>query len=93
MFGVCRALGDDGPHHFMAGRVAQGMNDAAMAMATFARQGELAVLLVEIRPKADQIVDLLGRLADDLFDNFRIAQAGAGDDGVFDVTLEIIFGG
>ena len=63
--------GDDGPHDLVAGGVAEGMDDAAMAVAAFARQGELAVFLVELRAPADQVVDLLRRLADDHLDDCR----------------------
>ena len=58
-FGALLGAGDDGPHHLEAGGVAQGVNDAAMAVAAFARQGEMAFFLVEMRAPADQVVDLL----------------------------------
>ena len=45
-----------------------------------------------LRAEADQIVDLLRRLADDHLDDVRVAQAGAGDVRVFDVVLEAVFG-
>ena len=57
-FGALRARGDDGPHDLEAGGVAQGVDDAAVAVAALAGQGELAVLQVELGAPADQVVDL-----------------------------------
>ena len=74
-FGGLPGAVDDGPHHLEAGGVAQGVDDAAMAVAALARQGELAVLLVELRAPANQVVDLLRRLADDHLDDVAVAQA------------------
>ncbi len=68
---------DDGPHDLEAGGVAQGVDDAAMAVAAFARQGEVAVFLVEMGAPADQVVDLVRRLADHHFDDVAMAQAAA----------------
>ena len=85
-------LGDERSHHFVAGGVAQGVNDTAMAMAAFARQGKFAVFEVEYRPEADQIVDLVGRFADDHFDSVAIAQAGPGDKRIVNVVFEAVLG-
>ena len=38
---------NDGPHHFLAGRIAQGVDDTVVAMTTFATQCEAPFLLVE----------------------------------------------
>ena len=83
--------GDDRSHDLVAGGVAEGMDDAAMAVAAFARQGELAVLLVEVGAPVDQVVDLVGRLAHHHFDDVAIAEAAAGRQRVLDVVLEAIF--
>ena len=91
-FGVCVRLRADGPHDLEAGRVAQGMHDAAMAVAAFARQGDLAFFLVEMRAPADQVIDLIGGFADDHLDDVGIAQAAAGVERVFDVVLEVVLG-
>ena len=53
---------DDGPHDFLAGGVAQGMDDAVMAVAPFAAQRQCASLLVEVRAPADQLVDPVAEL-------------------------------
>ena len=66
------------------------MDDAAVAVAALAGQRELAVLLVELGAPADQLVDLLRRLADDHLDDLAVAQAGAGDERVLDVVLEAV---
>src|ERR1041384_6454828 len=55
--------GDDGTHHLETGCVAEGVDDAAMAVPPFARQGELALLDVEVGAEFDEIVDLIRRLA------------------------------
>ena len=81
---------DDGPHDLEAGGVAEGVDDAAMAVAALARQGQLAVFLVEVRAAADQVVDLLGRLAHHHLDDVAVAQAGAGGQRVLDVVLEAV---
>ena len=61
-FGALLGAVDDGPHHLEAGGVAEGVDDAAMAVAALAGQGELAVFLVELRAPADQVVDLVAAL-------------------------------
>ena len=82
--------GDDGAHHLEAGGVPQGVNDAAMAVPAFARQGEMAFLLVELGAEADQVADLLRGLAHHHLDDVAMAQAAAGDHRVLDVVLEAI---
>src|SRR6266536_4056444 len=66
------------------------MNDKAVPVAALARQGELTVLHVEARAEADQVVDLLGPLADDTLDDVGVAQAGTGGVRVLDVVLEAV---
>ena len=82
--------GDDGAHDLVAGGVAQGVDDAAVAVAALAGQGQLAVFLVELRAPVDQVVDLVGRFADHHLDDGAIAQAGAGGQRVLDVVLEAV---
>ena len=60
MLGVCPARAMMARMTSIAGGIAQGMDDAAMAVAAFARQGQVAVFLVEMGAPADQVVDLLG---------------------------------
>ena len=69
---------DDGPHHFLAGGVAQGVDDAVVAVAAFAAQGQAACLLVEVRSPADQFVDPRRRFAHHHLHDGRIAQIAAG---------------
>src|SRR5205823_9094002 len=79
-----------GPHDLGARGVAESMDDAAVTVAALARQSELAVLHVEARAEADQVVDLLGPLTNDAIGDFGVAQAGAGGERVLDVVLEAI---
>ena len=81
---------DDGPHHLLAGGVAQGVDDAVVAVAPFAAQGQLAGLFVEAGSPLDQLADARGRLADDHLDDFAIAQRAAGRERVGDVVLEAV---
>ena len=86
----CPGRGDDRPHHLEAGRVAERVNDAPVAVPAFAGERELAIFLVELRAPRDELLDLRGRLADDEFDDLAIAQPVARDERVFDVVLEAI---
>ena len=70
---------DHRPHHFVAGRVAERVDDAAMAVAALAAQQQVAVLDVELRAPGDQLLDVLGRFADDHLDDFAVAEIRAGD--------------
>ena len=88
----CLGAVDHRPHHFVAGRVAQRVDDAAMAVAAFAAQEQLAVLDVELRAPVDQLLDLLRRFADDHLDDLAVAQPRAGDQRVGDVVLEAVLG-
>ena len=70
MLGVCASAVDDGPHHLEAGGVAQRVDDAVIAVpALDARLG------VELRAVADEVVDLLRRLAHHHLDHGAVAQA------------------
>ena len=89
-FGRLRGAVDDGAHHLLAGGVAQGVDDAVVAVAPFAPQRQAARFLVEVRAPGDQLVDLRRRLADHHLDDVRIAQAAAGGERVGDVVLEAI---
>ena len=51
-FGAVAGAGDDGPHHLEARRVAQRVDDAAVAVPALAGQREMAVFLIELRPPA-----------------------------------------
>ena len=51
-----------------------------------------AVCLVEVRAPVDQLVDPLGRFADDHLDDLRVAQPAAGGERVGDVVLEAVLG-
>ena len=68
---------NDGPHDFVTRGIAQGMYDAAMAVSPFAREGNLAVLFIEMRAPANQVRDLLRCFAHDQLDNFPVTQASA----------------
>ena len=54
-FGSCAGALDHGPHDFLAGGVAQGVDDAVVAVAPFAPQGQRARLLIEVRAPVDQL--------------------------------------
>ncbi len=82
---------DDGAHDLEAGGVAECMDDAAMAVAPFARQGEMALFLVEMRAPVDQGRDLPRRLAHHHFDDVAMAQTAAGRERVLDMVLEAVF--
>src|SRR5262249_37763398 len=84
--------GDDGPHDLVAGGVAQGVDDAAVAVAALARPGELAILPVAGPAPADHVADLSGGLADDHLDDGAVAQAAARGERVLDVVLEAVLG-
>ena len=88
--GQAAGTGNQGPHHFFAGGVPQGMRHAAMAVPTFLRQRQFAVFGIEDRSPVDQFLDPLGRLADDHFHNFFVAQPLPGRDRVSGVAREII---
>ncbi len=83
---------DHRPHDFVAGRVAECVDDAAMAVPALAAEQQIAVLQVELRAPGDQIVDVVGRFADDHLDDFLIAEIRAGDHRVGDVVLEAVLG-
>ena len=75
--------GDHRPHDFLAGGVAQGVDDAVMAVAAFAAEQQIAVFLViEHRAPFDQLADVTRRFADHHLDDFAIAQIGARDERV-----------
>ena len=78
------------PHHFLAGGVAQRMDDPAMAVPAFQRQSDLAVVRVEVRPIADQLADAVRRLADDHVDDPPVAKPLSGGDRIGRVTAEIV---
>src|SRR5581483_9957063 len=81
---------DDGAHDFIAGGIAERMDDAAMAMAALARQRQAAIFLVELRAPADQVVDLPGSFANNELHDLAVAQAGARLQRVLDVILEAV---
>ena len=82
----------DSPHDFLAGGVAQGMDDAVVAVAAFASQGQLSAGLVELGAPGDQFLDPLRGLADHLLDDRPVAQRAAGLERVADMVLEAVFG-
>ena len=55
-----RTRSDHGPHHFFSGGIPQGVHDAAMAVAPFLREGDFAVVRVEIGPVGDQFANRSG---------------------------------
>jgi len=88
--GRCRGLRNHRAHHFVPGGIPQGMDDPAMAVPALARQREMSLLFVEVRPPADEVVDLAGRLAHDHLNHVSMAQAAAGRQRVLDVILEAV---
>ncbi len=82
---------DDGPHHLLAGGISQRMDDAMVAVPTFAPQGQRAGHLVEVRAPLDQLVDPRRRLANDHLDDFRVAQLAADGQRVGNVIFEAVF--
>ena len=69
---------DHGPHHFLAGGVAQGVYDAMVAMPALASQGQSAGFLIEIGSPIDQLLNSRRRLANDHLDDIGVAQSAAG---------------
>ena len=88
--GRLAGAGDQGPHHFLAGGVAQGMGHAAMAVPPFLRQRQLAVFDVEVGPPLDQLLNPLGSFADDHFHDLLVAQPLAGGHRVGGMARNII---
>ena len=82
---------DDGPHHFLAGGIAEGMDDAIVAMAPFAAEREAAGFEIEIRAPFDQFANSLGCFAHDHIDDLSIAELAAGGKRVGDMILEAVF--
>ena len=80
---------DHGPHDLLAGRVAQGVNDAAVAVATFASQGQAPAFRRNACPRRP-VPRSVGRLADDHLHNLRIAQIAAGLQRIGHVVLEAV---
>ena len=65
---LCDSL-DHGPHHFLAGGVAQGMDDAVVAVPPFAAQRQLPASSSKCAPQCDQLANPLRRFADDHLDD------------------------
>jgi len=66
------------------------MHDAAVAVAALARQVQLALVLGELGAHLAQPADGLGRVLDREAGRGRVAQAGAGDEGVLHMGLEAV---
>ena len=66
------------------------MDDPPVAMATFARQMERAILACERHAEIDQPCDCVRRMFDDMLDDFAIIQARSGDHRIVDVRVEAI---
>ncbi len=78
------------PHHFLPGRIAQGMHDPPMAVPPFEREGDLAVVRVEMGSVSDQFADALGRLVDNHVDNRLVAEPLPRRHRIGRVTAEVI---
>ena len=77
---------DDRPHDLPAGGVAQGVDDASVAVAALH-----ADFRVEMGAVTDQLVDVSGRLAHHHLDHVAVAQTGPGRERVLDMVLETVF--
>ena len=88
--------GDERPLDLGAGGVTAGVQHAGGRVAPFARQrepGRLAVAgLVEDRAHGDELTDALGAFGDEHAHRVRVAEAGAGRDGVGEVQLGRVVG-
>ncbi len=82
---------DHGPHHFLAGRVAQGVDDAVVAVAPFAPSASAPASWSKCVPQSISSLIRVGRLADDHFDDRAIAQLAARRERVGDVIFKPIF--
>ena len=80
-----------GPHDLLAGGVAQGVDDAVVAVAALAAQGQAASDRVEVRAPADQFLDPLRGLADHPLHDLGIAERAAGLERVGYVVFETVF--
>ena len=87
------ALSDDRPHDLVAGGVAEGVDDPPVAVPALPGEGQVAVLLVELGAPVDELFDLARGLPHHQLDHRPVAQAVAGDEGVFDVVLEPVLRG
>ena len=67
-----------GAHDLFARGVPQRVHNAAMAMPSLLGERDLAVFQVEVRAVGDQLANVLGRLADNHIDDFRVAKSFAG---------------
>ncbi len=68
------------------------MDDAAMTVAAFPRQRQLALgFQVKVRSPPNEIIDLLRGFPDHELDDGPIAQAAAGLQGILDVVFKAIF--
>ena len=79
-----------GPHHFLPGRIAQSVHDPPMAVPPFEREGDLAVVRVEMGPVSDQFADAIGRLVDNHVDDRLVAEPLPRRHRVGRVTAEVI---
>ena len=81
--------GDQGPLDLGPGGGASRVDDAGLGMAALPGEGQLAAgLPVEDSTEGDQLVDPAGALVDQHPDGGRVAEVGAGLEGVGDVQVE-----
>ncbi len=83
---------DDGSHHFAAGHVAEGVDDAVVTVAAFAAERDLAGFLVEVGSPVDEFLDATRGFADDHIDDGGVAECAAGDERVVDMFFKTVVG-
>ena len=83
---------DDCPHHFLARRVAERVDDPIVAVPSLATKYQLPVGLVETSSPVDQFSNSTRSLTDHHFDHLLVAERAARDQGVGNVLFEAILG-
>ena len=85
-------LPDHRPHHLAAGRVAERVHDAVVAVSPFTAEFERAIRRVEPCAPVDQFADPARRLADHGVDHVLVAEAAPGGERVGDMVIEAVLG-
>ena len=81
---------DHRPHHFLAGGVAQCMDDPKVAVSAFATQDQLSGFGIETGSPLNQFANPLRGLAHHHFHNLWIAQPAARANRVLGVSFELV---
>ena len=83
---------DEGPHDLFAGRIAQSMRHARVAVAPFRCEGQLTILLIKVSPQPHQLANQIRGRVHHRFHNVPIAQPRPSCHGVFDMVTHRVGG-